>query len=100
MEVLQQEEIEIKKEIRKKAIELEKSELSNAEKQVKINQLLTEHSEELEELDKILYDERTQYRKIRDKVINELCKPCQGCKEKNVVLLKVNQKANNLFTTI
>lgn len=100
LEVCQQEKKQIDKEIKEKVQELEKSQLSNTEKQEKINKLLTEHSQELEELDNLIYDERSQYRNIRDKLINELCRPCRGCKEKNAILLKVNHKADNLITTI
>ncbi|CAG8795577.1 21089_t:CDS:2 [Gigaspora margarita] len=81
-EVCRQEKKQIEKEIKDKVAELEKSELSNTEKQEKINKLLTEHSEELETVDKLLEDERTQYRSIRDKLIERLCQPCSVCPEK------------------
>ncbi|CAI2191853.1 17295_t:CDS:2 [Funneliformis geosporum] len=50
----------------------EKSQLSNAEKQEKINKLLTEHSQELEELDNLLDEERNAYHSIRDTLIKYL----------------------------
>nr|CAG8498070.1 11299_t:CDS:10 [Entrophospora candida] len=78
LEACQKERNQIRKEIQEKVSELEVSQLSNSEKQEKINKLLTEHSNELEEIDKLLYDERAQYRNIRDKVINELCRPCRA----------------------
>ena len=82
LEACQQERNQIRKEMKEKRIELEQSQLSNSEKQAKINQLLTEHNEELEEVDKLLCDERTHYRQIRDKLIGKLCEPCQGCQTK------------------
>src|SRR2546430_7383099 len=75
LEVLQQERNQIKKEKQVKIQELEQSQLSNSEKQSKINCLLTEHSQELEEVDNLLYKERTNYRNIRDKLIGKLCEP-------------------------
>ncbi|CAH1757454.1 5017_t:CDS:10 [Entrophospora sp. SA101] len=42
------------------------------EKQRQINHLLTEYNEELEKLDKMLSDERTHFRLVRNKLINKL----------------------------
>jgi chromosome segregation ATPase len=97
LETCQQERNQIKKEIREKVVELEKSDLTNTEKQAKINQLLTKHSQELEEVDRLLYSERSQYRKVRDKIFEELLKPCLSCKEKNIILKEVNKKVRNLI---
>jgi chromosome segregation ATPase len=97
LEVLQQERNQIKKEIREKVIELEKSQLSNTEKQTKINKLLTEHSQELEEVDNLLYDERSQYRHIRDKLIAKLCQPCEICPEKERTVKILESRVNNLI---
>ncbi|CAG8732500.1 16150_t:CDS:2 [Racocetra persica] len=68
--------------LRDKVKELEQSELTNGEKQTKINQILTEYSEELEAVDKLLEEERTQYRSLRDQIIDKLCGPCSACVEK------------------
>ncbi|KLL02128.1 MAG: hypothetical protein MRERC_4c085 [Mycoplasmataceae bacterium RC_NB112A] len=86
LELCQQEKRKIDKEIREKVKELKGSQLSNVEKQAKINQLLTENSEELEKLDQLLHEERSQYRQIRDKLIGKLCEPCGVCqaKEQNI----------------
>jgi chromosome segregation ATPase len=100
LELCQQEKKQIEKDIKDKVAELEKSNLSNSEKQEKINKLLTEHRQELEEIGQQLEGERTSYRNIRNKLINKLCEPCRGCQEKNAILLKVNQKADNLFITL
>lgn len=100
LEILQQERNQIKKEIREKVQELEVSRLSNSEKQVKINQLLTEHNQELEEVDKLLYDERTNYRQIRDKLIGKLCEPCQNCQTKEQVLKRKDKKTVYLLGII
>ncbi|CAI2176546.1 4221_t:CDS:2 [Funneliformis geosporum] len=62
--------------------ELEQSQLSNTEKQARINQLLTEHSTELEELDNLLDEERSSYRTIRNKLISKLCENCAVCQER------------------
>jgi Fe2+ transport system protein B len=97
LEICQQERNQIKKEIREKVLQLEKSNLTNSEKQSKINKLLTEHSEELEELDQLLYDERSQYRKIRDKVIERLIRPCQTCLEKEKYNQSLEKRVNNLI---
>ena len=79
LEVCQQERNNIKKAIKDKVKELETSNLSNTEKQEQINKLLTKHSKELEELDNLLYEERTQYRELRNSLINRLCEPCTNC---------------------
>lgn len=100
LETCQQERNQIKKEIRERVLELEKSDLANSEKQAKIIQLLTGHNEELEEVDNLLYEERGQYRSIRDKLIGKLCEPCQGCQEKNKILKEVNKKVNGLLAVI
>lgn len=96
LEVCQQEKKAIDKEIKEKVAELEKSQLSNTEKQEKINKLLTEHSQELEELDNLLYDERTQYRNIRDRLINKLCEPCPACQEKGQHIKTLENRFQNL----
>jgi chromosome segregation ATPase len=83
LEVCQQERNQIKQEIKTKVKDLEQSNLSNTEKQAKINKLLLEHSQELEDLDNLLYEERAQYRDIRNSLINRLCEPCVGCQEKD-----------------
>ena len=92
LEVLQQERNQIKQEIKDKVSELEQSQLSNSEKQAQINRLLTEHSQELEELDKLLYDERTNYRNIRDKLINKLCEPCSNCQTQTQAIKTKDKK--------
>ena len=70
---------------------MEQSQLSNTEKQSKINQLLTEHSQELEELDRLIYEERSQYRQIRDKLFSKLFEPCLVC-QTNQQNIKVKDK--------
>jgi chromosome segregation ATPase len=89
LEVCQNERNEIKKEVKDKVKELEQSNLSNTEKQEKINKLLTQHSDELEEVDNLLNEERAQYREIRNSLINSLCQPCPSCRDKA-------QQVNNL----
>ena len=100
LRVLQQEKKQIEKDIKDKVAELKKSNLSNAEKQAKINQLLTEHSEELEELDQLLYQERTNYREIRDKLISKLCEPCEVCPEKERMIKNLEQRVTNLLALV
>jgi len=92
LEVCQQEKKAIEKEIKDKVAELENSQLSNTEKQEKINKLLTEHSEELEAVDKLLEEERTQYRSLRDQIIDKLCGPCSACAEKEQDKKHLRQK--------
>ena len=96
LEILQQAENKIKKEIREKVVELEQSNLSNTEKQEKINKLLTEHSQELEELDNLLYDERSQYRNIRDNLIRKLVEDCQICSEKERLVVSLEKQVKGL----
>jgi chromosome segregation ATPase len=100
LEVYQQEEIKIKKEIKQKVQALEQSQLSNSEKQVQINRLLTEHSGELEELDKLFEEERSHYRQIRDKLIGKLCEPCQTCSVKTQILHQKGEKITYLLVII
>lgn len=100
LEVLQQERNQIKKEMREKVLQLERSQLSNSEKQTKISHLLTKHSQELEEVDNLLYEERSHYRQIRNKLIGKLCEPCQSCQAKEQSLKYKNQKINYLLGII
>ncbi|CFW93351.1 protein of unknown function [endosymbiont DhMRE of Dentiscutata heterogama] len=92
LELCQQEKNNLKQELRDKVKELERSELTNGEKQTKINQILTKHSEELEAVDKLLEEERTQYRSLRDKLIEKLCEPCSTCPEKEKAKGYLEQK--------
>ncbi|CAG8692141.1 724_t:CDS:2, partial [Scutellospora calospora] len=92
-----QEKNNLKQELRDKVKELEQSGLDKNEKQEKINKLLTEHSEELEKLDQEIEAERADYRHLRDKLIERLCRPCQICPEKEQTKNHLKQKITYLF---
>lgn len=100
LEVCQQEKNAISKELKDKVTELEKSQLFDNEKQTKINKLLTEYGEELEKLEQLLSDEKTQYRNIRNKLIEKLCESCNSCKEKEQSVKRLEKFNRNCLIVI
>src|SRR6185436_5863224 len=81
---------------KEKARKIENSELPEPEKQKQINRLLTEHSEELEKMDKLIYDERNHFRQIRNKLIDKLCEDCLICSERERILTERGKVVKSL----
>jgi len=48
--------------------------------------------EDFGELDKLLEEERTQYRSLRDQIISKLCEPCPACVAKEQDKKHLRQK--------
>lgn len=85
----------MQKELKSQIAELKKNgKLSNGQKQFKL--LLIEQSKELERVEQYLYNERTHYRKIRDKLINKLLEPCEICPEKERLINTLEDRFKKL----
>lgn len=91
LEECQREKNKMEKELMVQIEELKKPELPEAEKQTKANYLFDKQKQDLERLEHYLYEERTHYRQVKDKLVNKLLQQWEFSQQS---LAKVEKERN------